>query len=399
MQLKCPWLTVLAALAVPCLCGAEINPHRVAANPIDVEYAFTRDDKAGGREAADPMIVRFGDRYYLFATKNYGYWTSDDLCRWIFITSDVLPLHHFAPAVMVYKGELYWMGSLANRLYKTATPEDGHSWKLASDTICAYRDEPRRTVVDPYLFVDDDQRVYLYWGSSMEHPLMGVELDPEQGFRPKGDPMVVVGHHEDVYGWERRGDRNEIAAPSCSEGTAMLKRNGRYYLQYAGPGTQFDTYGDGLYVGDRPLGPFTHEAHSPFSVKPGGWMTGAGHGNTFQDKYGNWWHVATTVISQRYKFERRIGLWPVAFTPEGRMYALSDYGDMPFVVPDRRVDWTKESPWTGWMDLSIGKRAAASSQTAAHPAEHATDFRIKTWWSAATGKPGEWLCVDLGREL
>ena len=377
--------------------AANKKKQLVATNPIDVEYAFTRDDRAGGREAADPMVVLFGDRYYLFATKNYGYWTSENMRDWTFITTDKLPLHRFAPAVMVYKGELYWMGSLENKLYKTAHPEDGDSWTLASDAICAYIDEPRKTVVDPYLFVDDDDRVYLYWGSSMEEPLRGVELDPANGFRPKTAPTIVVGHHEDIYGWECRGDRNEMAAPSCSEGSAMLKHDGRYYMQYAGPGTQFDTYGDGVYTSNSPLGPFVHEAASPFSVKTGGWMTGAGHGNTFQDKYGNWWHVATTVISQRYKFERRIGFWPVIFTPEGRIYALSDYADMPYVVPNRRVDWLKASPWTGWMDLSIGKKVTASSQTTAHPAANAADFSIKTWWSAATGAKGEWLCVDLGR--
>ena len=252
-------------------------------------------------------------------------------------------------------------------------------------------------MVDPYLFVDDDQRVYLYWGSSMEEPIRGVELDTEHGFRPKSDPTVLIEHHEDVYGWECRGDRNERKEPSCSEGAAMLRHNGKYYLQYAGPGTQFDTYGDGLYIGDHPLGPFTHDDASPFSVKTGGWMTGAGHGTTFQDKYGNWWHVATTVIAQRYKFERRIGLWPVCFTSDGGMFALSDYADMPFIVPDKLVDWTKQSPWTGWTDISVGKQVAVSSQTPAHPASNATDFSIKTWWSAATGEAGEWISVDLGK--
>ena len=46
-------------------------------------------------------------------------------------------------------------------------------------------------------------------------------------------------------------------------------------------------------------------------------MKGAGHGDTFQDKHGNWWHVASTVISQRHMFERRIGFFPVQFTQDG----------------------------------------------------------------------------------
>ena len=37
----------------------------------------------------------------------------------------------------------------------------------------------------------------------------------------------------------------------------MTKHNGKYYLQYAGPGTEFKSYSDGVYVSDKPLGPFT----------------------------------------------------------------------------------------------------------------------------------------------
>ncbi len=31
------------------------------------------------------------------------------------------------------------------------------------------------------------------------------------------------------------------------------------------------------------------------------------------------------------------------------------------------------------------------------PAPNAFDENIRTWWSAATGNPGEWLQVDLGK--
>ena len=41
------------------------------------------------------------------------------------------------------------------------------------------------------------------------------------------------------------------------EGAWMNKFNGKYYLQYACPGTQYNIYADGVYVGDSPLGPFT----------------------------------------------------------------------------------------------------------------------------------------------
>ena len=388
----------LAAGLLAASCGRDIDPSRVVTNPIDVDYAFTHHHPEGGREAADPVVAVFGDRYYLFPSMSYGYWSSDDMQHWKFITNDFMPFGDYAPAVMVYKGELYWAVSFHNQLYKTATPEDGDSWTLASDTLNAYIDQPERTIVDPYLFPDDDGRVYYYWGCSTVDPIRGVELDPENGFRPKTQPFDLIPHNEKVYGWECRGANNDTSDPSSNEGSAMCKHDGKYYLQYAGPGTEWDIYGDGVYVSDSPLGPFTHCDDSPFSIKPGGWMPGAGHGDTFQDKYGNWWHVASTVISRRFLFERRIGFFPVFFTPEGDMHAMTDFSDLPYVLPDRKVDWTKESPWTGWMDLSLGKTASASSEKEGHPSAYAADGDIKTWWSAATGGAGEWLCIDLGRK-
>lgn len=386
-------LSLLAIIS----CDREIDSGRVIANPIDIDYAFTHHHQAGGREAADPVVELFNGRYYLFPSMSYGYWSSEDMKDWKFITNDLMPFGNYAPAIMVYKGELYWTVSGHNKIYKTANPEDGASWTVVAEEMQPFVDEPGRTVHDPYLFADDDDRVYLYWGCSQADPIMGVELDPDHGFKAKASPVPLIGHNEREYGWECRGDRNELSEPSSNEGAAMSKYEGRYYLQYAAPGTEYDTYGDGVYVGDSPLGPFTHCPESPFSVKPGGWMTGAGHGDTFQDKYGNWWHTASTVISQRFLFERRIGFYPVIFTPEGNIHALTEYSDWPFLIPDRKVDWTRESPWTGWMDISIGKEVSVSSQKEGHPAWSAADNSVKTWWSAATGEAGEWISIDLGK--
>ena len=60
------------------------------------------------------------------------------------------------------------------------------------------------------------------------------------------------------------------------EGAWMTKRDGTYYLQYAAPATELNTYADGYYTADSPLGPFTYSESSPFSSKPGGLTTGAG---------------------------------------------------------------------------------------------------------------------------
>lgn len=434
MKHQCTLALCLAAITLSA-CGRVVDKGRVVANPIDIDYAFymapTREtitetvpeallntlpeearepalrraiealsgpDRSGVREAADPVVEIYRDRYYLFASKSKGYWSSDDMQHWNYIAIDgQLPTELYAPTAMVYKNELYWMTSDINRLYKSSDPENADSWQLVTDHLNPYPDQPEKTVHDPDIFLDEDGRVYLYWGCSDNDDIYGIELNPEDNFSSVGNPVCLITHREAEFGWEQPGDRNEIAKPGYNEGASIFKRDGMYYLQYAGPGTEYDSYGEGLYTGSSPLGPFTHADYSPISVKPGGWMTGAGHGDTFKDKYGNWWHVATTVISQRMNFERRIGFFPMVMTPKGHIYAMTQWSDYPYVLPDKAVDFSKAAPWTGWMDLSIHKKVSASSSYGNHQPEMAADNSIKTWWSAETGAPGEWIMVDLGK--
>ena len=167
--------------------------------------------------------------------------------------------------------------------------------------------------IDPGFFADDDGRLYLYFGSSNDKPIYGQEIDPRT-FEPIGKSTELLRLHDDVHGWERFGEANDNTwLRPFIEGSWMTKHAGKYYLQYGGPGTEFSGYGDGVYVGDMPLGPFTYQAHNPFSYKPGGFARGAGHGSTFEDPHGNWWHTSTIAIGVKNNFERRIGIWPAGF--------------------------------------------------------------------------------------
>ncbi|HEX6181664.1 MAG TPA: discoidin domain-containing protein, partial [Chitinophagaceae bacterium] len=154
-------------------------------------------------------------------------------------------------------------------------------------------------------------------------------------------------------------------------------------------------YGDGVSVGDHPLGPFTNQPHNPFSYKPGGYARGAGHGNTFQDKWNNWWHVSTIAISVKNNFERRIGVWPAGFDKDGVLYCNTAFGDYPHYLPKGQEDHL-QSRFTGWMLLNYNKPVAVSSTLGAYAPNYAVDENIKTYWSAKTGDKGEWLQSDLG---
>ena len=101
------------------------------------------------------------------------------------------------------------------------------------------------------------------------------------------------------------------------------------------------------------------QASNPFSAKPGGFITGAGHGSTIADTYGNWWHASTMRISVNYDFERRVGLFPAGFDKDGVLYCNQNFADYPHRIPADNFDAASQQP--EWMLLSYKKPVTASS--------------------------------------
>jgi xylan 1,4-beta-xylosidase len=84
-------------------------------------------DKPSRREAADPTIVWYKDRYFLFASKSGGYWHSPDLIDWTFIATDQIPVEEYAPTAVVLNDTIYFMGSSTEKssIYKSTDPLNG----------------------------------------------------------------------------------------------------------------------------------------------------------------------------------------------------------------------------------------------------------------------------------
>ena len=398
-------------------------------NPINVNYRyqFNADPRRGGqlqicREAADPSMICFQGRYYIFASMTLGVWVSDDLVTWEnHRLPEELPLYDYAPDVRVLGNWVYFCAS--NREHNC------DRWRTKDILNGPYEKiEGSFPYWDPNLFADDDGRVYFYWGCSNMTPIYGVELDSNT-MLPIGEKRELVFGDPYRIGYERIGEDNstlpaseevveakyqaylkassvpeEMLPPEVKplirgmlsdkpyiEGAWMDKHNGKYYFQYAAPGTQFNSYSDGVYVGESPLGPFTLAENNPYSYKPGGFLPGAGHGSTMKDKQGNWWHTSTMRISVNHDFERRVGLWPAGFDEDGELFCNQRCGDWPMAA--------EGDPWRdpAWMLLSVGKAVTASSFVPKHEPEKATEENVQTWWRAASNSRDEWLCVDLGK--
>jgi xylan 1,4-beta-xylosidase len=421
------------------------KPASTYCNPINIGYNYTTHNHNGipesRRSSADPVIITYKNEYYLFATNQAGFFWSKDMSDWNFVYGSFQRQpgddDQCAPAAWVVNDTLFYVGSTWKKdhpVWKTADPKSGR-W-------LRHVDKAMLPTWDPAIFQDDDKKVYMYYGSSGKLPLVGTEVDyktwlpvgnqadyaklyaateVEDIQRPYGQIKEVVGLDPKNHGWERFGPNNDMEpAPwgDFIEGAWMTKHNGKYYMQYGAPATEFKGYANGVHVGNSPLGPFEYQKHNPMSYKPGGFVIGAGHGNTFADNYGNYWNTGTCKISIKDRFERRIDMFPAGFDKDDVMYSITSYGDFPIVLPTQQRDQTKGAS-AGWMLLSYKKPVTVSSsekcmEVQTHRVDtggkkvfekfcygpnNLTDEDIQSYWSAKTADPGEWLQIDLGRKM
>lgn len=381
-------------------------------NPIDIDYTYMshyayRD--VAYRSGADPAVINFKGKYYMFVTRSHGYWVSEDMSNWKFIRPQSWYFNGSnAPAAAVLGDEIIVLGDPSGHgaVIKTGNPELG-DWQTTYSVIPI-------AVQDPDLFVDDDGRVYLYEESSNKWPIRVVELDPDNNFIPKGEQQDLFNLDPEHHGWERFGQDHRSDIGPYLEGPWMTKHNGTYYLEYSAPGTQWNVYADGVYTSDNPFGPFEYAPYNPISYKPGGFLTGAGHGSTVKDNYGQYWHFASMPISVNYKFERRIGMFPAGYE-DGQMYVNTAYGDYPHYLPHADVK-NHKNRFTGWMLLSYNKPATSNSvlqnverkvvdesesgympeqEAADYSASMVNDENIRTYWVAENNNDSIYLQVDL----
>lgn len=399
-------------------------------NPLnmDYRYQFIEDMRSGedkiSREAADPSMILFQGKYYIFASMTLSVWVSEDMVHWeSHRLPDSLPLYDYAPDVRVVGDYVYFSASRRGTIcdfYRTKDILNGPFERIPG-TFDFW---------DPNLFLDDDGKLYFYWGCNNVTPIWGVELDPETMI-PKTERKELIYGQPEKIGYERVGENHSkmplseeeavekfkeflkaqgkdadhlteeqigfakimFSQRPFIEGAWMTKYNGIYYLQYAGPGTEYNVYGDGVYESDSPLGPFHLAKNNPYSYKPGGFLRGAGHGSTMEDRYGNWWHTATMQISKNHDMERRVGIWRAGFDKDGVLFCNQQFGDWPMAV-----EQAKEDPWAKpeWYLLSYQKAMTVSSSEEGREPSFAADENIQTWWRAAGNQPGEWISMDLG---
>lgn len=360
-------------------------------NPINIDYTYSIYNAGDGisyRSGADPAVVTFRSEYYMFVTRSMGYWHSTDLANWTFITPQRWYfMGENAPAAHNYKDSvLYVTGDPSGTMsiLYTDDPKKG-DWK-ASATILY-------DLQDPDLFIDDDGQAYMFWGSSNVYPLRGKKLDRSRGFLPAKETVELFKLDGKKHGWERFGENHsDTVLAGYMEGAWLTKYNNKYYMQYAAPGTEFNVYGDGIYMADSPLGPYKYAPNNPVFYKPGGFMNGAGHGSTVLGPDEKYWHFGSMALSVNVNWERRICLFPTYFDKDGLMYSNTSFGDYPHFAPSVAG---RMGEFAGWMLLSYKKPVKASGSQLQFTPSNLVDENVKTWWLAEKNNDQQWVEIDL----
>jgi xylan 1,4-beta-xylosidase len=343
----------------------------------------------GGNASGDVTVIKDNGKYYMFCTGG-GAWISDDMLNWTFQRVANVPV---APDVVKYNGSFYMCGN-DGPLYKADNPLGPYTslgpWKNTPDVAGGWNG-----AFDMKIYIDDDNKPYLYYPGRGVSGIYVVQLDPNDLTRFAGPVKHLFGFNSS-HVWERYGEMNEYTDVAWVEGPWLQKHNGTYYLEYSASGTQWKTYAEGYYTSKSPMGPFTYAPNNPLLLKTEGLVTGTAHGSIVEGPDGNLWQFYTIVLSNP-PGGRRIGMDRIVFDKSGNMSVKVT--DTPQWAPNAVKDPTKGN--SGSIPVTINKMRAmnalskVSSEQQGRDAAYAIDNSSGTWWEPAATDSLPTLTIEL----
>lgn len=361
------------------------NPLPIPSYPKGIDIHFYTDEE-DFRSLADPTCVYYDNKWYLYISHGMV-WVSEDFVHW-----DYHPLNvtlGYAPTVVHFRGKFYLTSNSVNILYVSDDPCG--PFELVGE-FKNLKGE-RQLTPDPMLFVDDDDRLYLYYGSSYPG-IFGAELDPDNPTQLITEPVLLLKFEPENV-WERFGQFNENPNISYPEGSWMYKKNGRYYLTFASPATQHATYAMGAYVSDEgPLSGFKYQKNNPFAHSRYGLMSGAGHGSIVDGPNDSIWVFYTSICGTNDQYERRIGMDPVYINEEGELVCER------ITCTPQWAPGVKDNPRLGndadLLPLNCLVHTQGSSRAEGSRYIYAVDECMHTYWQPAKDDKKPRYVVDFG---
>ena len=271
---------------------------------------------------ADPVIIRHEDKFYVYGTQDYGQWSetdygvrytpileSSDMVNWTYagqvFTASRRPLWGTFNAGL-WAPDVVKIGEKFNLYYSLSTwgdPDPGIGVASADHPLGPWTDHGKvlRSIeigvnnsIDPAVFVDDDDRVYMIWGSF--RGLYGVELTANglsllDGSNAK-DTKIRVAGFDTSTNWNG----------TTYEAPYIIQRHGYFYM-FVSSGTCCDGHNSSYNVrvgrSTNPLGPYSDSNNDSMLGSYRGhqvmvssyYFAGPGHNAIIQDDAGQDWIV------------------------------------------------------------------------------------------------------------
>lgn len=301
----------------------------------------------------DPTIYKDNGKYFLTGTENgvlddggrtsgrtvFPVYESSDLRHWrstvtnagenrLLSTNAAFGSSRFwAPHLFRYRGKCY-LAYTADMRWGIAVADE------VTGRFRPHADFARRggQSIDPFVFVDDDGRVYAYFSDSVTTSTAVVELS-ENLKRMVGEVTPCVRNDQE---WERRpveeryicinrerktGVWNSyVSGIGSTEGVTVVKRNGKYVLFYSANDFRSPDYCVGVAVADNPRGPWRKLQDGPVLSRIQTGLNGTGHGDVFFDGAGDMWYVFHAHCSGIRISPRRTGVIRLIETVESDGY-------------------------------------------------------------------------------
>ena len=162
--------------------------------------------------------------------------------------------------------------------------------------------------IDPFVFQDDDGKVYLYHVRLQQgNRLFVAEMNPDLSEIIPETLRECINASE---GWENTAKSGWPVA----EGPTVLKRKGLYYLFYTANDFRNPDYAVGYATSNNPLGPWKKFEGNPILSRKNIDAYGTGHGDFFNDKRGGLNYVFHTHNSATSVGKRRTAVIKVNFS-------------------------------------------------------------------------------------
>ena len=344
------------------------------------------------RSISDPTVFYWENKWYLYPS--YGMaWVSEDFCTWKHIpTEPYCP--KYSPSIVPWKNK-FLLVSWNNPLYVSDTPTG--PFELLGNFIMP--DGTEFVPCDPAIFSDDDGRIYLYAffaepiaeSRFFKSQIVGYELDIENPRKVIRGPEVILEMNP-KYPWERSGCSNQNMHFGWCEGPHMLKHQGRYYMIYAAPNTEFENYCMAVaYSDESPLSGFVRQKQNPLTIHKTGIVRGCGHGCVEHGPNNTLWAFYTVAVPYLHMYERRIGMNLVEVDENGELYCPYGITDVPTIAPGNK----NEGKPSEYHVLNTWCRPTASSNSEGRNAIYACDGSALTWWQPAKEDREPLLICDL----